>query len=83
MLASFKRDFKRVVRGKYKDVVLKPGGELWEVVDALARDILLPEAYHDHPLRGERKGSRECHVCPDLLLVYENILMTIFLFSGN
>jgi mRNA interferase YafQ len=30
----------------------------------------LPEARRDHPLKGEWKGWRECHIQPDWLLIY-------------
>ena len=65
----FKRDLRREIKGRHRNM-LKPGGELWEVVEGLAENILLPEAYRDHPLRGDLEGCRECHIRPDLLLVY-------------
>lgn len=68
--SKFRRDVKRIAKGRYRDIVAVPRGELWEVVNALARDIRLPPAYRDHTLRGDREGSRECHIRPDLLLVY-------------
>ena len=67
---SFRQDLKRELRGRYRNDVLCPHGELWEIVDILARDILLPYSYHDHALHGDKEGSRECHIRPDLLLVY-------------
>ncbi len=70
---KFKQDFKRGVRGKYRDVIAYPSGELWEVVDALADNIQLPAAYRDHSLHGTLEGKRECHIRPDLLLVYTYI----------
>jgi len=30
----------------------------------------LPEAYQDHPLRGNWKGCRDAHIEPDWLLLY-------------
>ena len=35
----------------------------------IAREPLGPE-WHDHPLKGEWTGHRECHVGGDFLLVY-------------
>jgi len=32
---------------------------------------LLPEEKRDHSLVGNYKGYRECHVRPDLLLIYK------------
>ncbi len=73
---SFKQDVKRADGGRYRLIVKR---ELWEVVDALAEDLPLPFSYHDHALHGDREGSRECHIRPDLLLVYryegENIII--------
>jgi len=40
------------------------------VVTLLAIDQPLPEQYHDHALIGDWKGHRECHIKPNLLLVY-------------
>jgi mRNA interferase YafQ len=34
-------------------------------------DEELPEKYHDHALSGDWFGYRECHVKPDLLLIYK------------
>jgi mRNA interferase YafQ len=37
----------------------------------LMADAPLPAKYHDHSLSGEWEGCRECHIKPDLLLIYE------------
>jgi len=42
-----------------------------DVLYKLMHDELLPEKYKDHPLNGEMNGYRECHIQPDLLLIYE------------
>ena len=31
----------------------------------------LPQRYFDHPLSGEWSGFRDCHIRPDLVLIYE------------
>lgn len=36
----------------------------------LAADIPLPPRYFDHTLIGEWKNYRDCHVRPDLVLIY-------------
>lgn len=41
-----------------------------KVAGMLKEDISLPPKYRDHPLKGDRKGYRECHINPDWLLVY-------------
>ncbi|MGP1604344.1 MAG: type II toxin-antitoxin system mRNA interferase toxin, RelE/StbE family [Treponema sp.] len=37
----------------------------------LQKQELLPEEKRDHLLAGNYKGYRECHVRPDLLLIYK------------
>ena len=37
----------------------------------LINDEPLPERFRDHPLSGEWVGFRDCHVKPDLVLIYE------------
>ncbi|MDY2843679.1 MAG: type II toxin-antitoxin system YafQ family toxin [Treponema sp.] len=41
-----------------------------ETVDLLQKGEKLPERFRDHELAGNLKGSRECHILPDLLLIY-------------
>ena len=67
--SKFRRDLKREGKGIYRSLLPKDG-ELWEVAGLLARDIPLPYPYHDHALRGDWEGSRECHIRPDFLLIY-------------
>ena len=33
--------------------------------------MLLPPKYRDHQLHGDHEGSKECHIRPDLILVYK------------
>lgn len=65
--SAFKRDYKREARGLHGatlDGVLKP------ILFALACDQPLDAKYRDHDLSGEWAGYRECHIKPDLLLIY-------------
>lgn len=41
------------------------------IVDDLLLGNTLSEKLKDHPLSGQWKPCRECHVKPDLLLVYD------------
>ena len=45
--------------------------ELRIVTDLLQEGKTLPEKYRDHPLSGNYKGYRECHINPDWLLIYK------------
>lgn len=62
---QFKRDLKLAKRQN------KQLDKLFEVVDILANGENLDPKYRDHVLSGKYKGSRECHIEPDWLLVYE------------
>jgi len=64
--AKFTRDLKKVRRSVGRDVLL----ELNAVIESLGDDIPLAGRYRDHALAGEWRDFRECHVRPDLLLVY-------------
>lgn len=61
----FKRDFKLAKKqGRNLE-------KLFEVVELLAEGKSLAAKYRDHELVGNYKGTRECHVEPDWLLIYE------------
>ena len=45
--------------------------KLFEVIDILANGGTLDAKYRDHDLTGNYKGTRECHIEPDWLLIYE------------
>lgn len=63
----FKRDYRREksgVLGKKLDALLR------EALEFLVADAPLPQRYGDHPLIGEWKDHRDCHIRPDLVLIY-------------
>ena len=31
---------------------------------------MIPEQYQDHQMRGDRRRERNCHIRPDLVLIY-------------
>lgn len=61
--------------------------DLLKVVTMLADDAPLAERHHDHPLVGEWKDHRDCHIKPDLILIYrktdENTLDLVRLGSHS
>ena len=42
-----------------------------EAVDMLLDGVKLPVKYRDHPLRGDRRGYRDCHIKDDWVLIYK------------
>jgi mRNA interferase YafQ len=66
--STFKRDYKRVrASPRHKDIETL----LNEVGNLLAEDKPLAEKRRDHGLSGNWIGHRECHLKPDLLLIYK------------
>jgi mRNA interferase YafQ len=65
--STFKRDFRRERSGRLGK---KLDRLLMEVVDLLAADTPLPHRSFDHPLKGEWSDHRDCHIRPDLVLIY-------------
>ncbi|WP_353888767.1 type II toxin-antitoxin system YafQ family toxin [uncultured Psychrobacter sp.] len=41
-----------------------------EVLNCLTNDLPIPKKYKDHALTGNYKGFRDCHIKPDLVLIY-------------
>ncbi len=74
---KFKQDYKRLINSVNSETV----NELLTVIEMLANGQALPEKYKDHLLKGNWKGYRECHIKPDLLLIYklENDELTLTL----
>ncbi|MBK1642980.1 type II toxin-antitoxin system mRNA interferase toxin, RelE/StbE family [Chromatium okenii] len=83
--STFKRDYKHTKanpqhRSDLDALVMK-------VLAALVADQTLPASNRDHALSGQWTGNRECHIKPDLLLVYRkldhNILRLVRLGSHS
>ena len=62
---QFKRDYKREKAGQAGFEA-----DLKTVIAQLANSQPLPKANKDHPLKGKWKGYRDCHIRPDLVLIY-------------
>jgi mRNA interferase YafQ len=63
----FKRDYKREKAGRHGKTL---DADLMQVVNLLAADTPLPRRNFDHPLSGEWSDHRDCHIKPDLVLIY-------------
>jgi mRNA interferase YafQ len=64
---AFRRDFKREKKSQHRreiDFLIS------EAVALLSEDKPLPERNRDHQLTGDWRDHRECHLKPDLLLIY-------------
>ena len=65
--SRFKKDLKKAKK-QGKDIE-----KLFDIIERIAKDETLNERYRDHSLAGNYKGTRECHIDPDFLLIYEKI----------
>ena len=66
--SQFKRDFKREGKGQYRTVLDEL---LFSIIERLANDQTLEARYRDHILSGEWKDHRDCHIKPDMVLIYQ------------
>ena len=64
----FKRDYRREQSGRRHGKGLDAA--LLAVVERLAADTPLPHRHFDHPLSGDWADHRDCHIKPDLVLIY-------------
>ena len=66
---DFQNQFKRDMKKQSYELFFS---EEWnEVTNALMNSKAMKEKYCDHDLKGNWKGHRECHIKPDLLLIYK------------
>ena len=63
--SQFKRDVRRLQRQGREVEKLK------RVLESLVEGEPLARKHRDHVLVGQYKGTRECHIEPDWLLIYE------------
>lgn len=64
---QFKRDYKRESRGRHRASL---DAAVTAVLEALASDQPMEPRYRDHALSGPWSDYRDCHVKPDLVLIY-------------
>lgn len=64
---KFKRDYRREKSGKYSKTL---DAEFVVVLALLAADQPLPHNNFDHQLSGNWHDHRDCHIRPNLVLIY-------------
>ena len=77
---QFKKDLK-LAKKQNKNL-----DKLFDVIEILANGDVLDEKYKDHEFSGKYTGTRECHVEPDWLLIYEiqkNVLVLMLYRTGT
>jgi len=71
--SQFKRDLRREAQGKHREALRT---DFVAILTALVNDQPLADRHHDHALTGDWRNHRECHVRPDLLLIYKKLGVT-------
>lgn len=77
---QFKKDMKKFIH------IQKIQQEIQNVVGVLEKGQKLAKKYKNHELKGNLSGKYECHIRPDILLIYryvENELLLVLLRVGN
>ncbi len=64
---QFKRDYKREAKSLYRASL---EADFIEILTSLANDQPLSTKLRDHALTGAWKDHRDCHIKPDLILIY-------------
>lgn len=79
---NFRKQAKKIVRsGKC------PSEKIENVIDIISSGVKIEEALHNHKLQGKYKDMYECHVRPDILIIYEkdenNNLITLIAIGSH
>jgi mRNA interferase YafQ len=67
---QFKKDYKRETKGRSANYTEKFDSDLTAVTRVLTVDGALEDRHRDHLLMNEWKNHRDCHIRPDLVLIY-------------
>lgn len=65
--SQFKRDFKRETKGKHRKTLTEG---LKSALVLLLNNATIPDKYFDHAMIGNWSDHRNCHIKPDLVLIY-------------
>ena len=71
---KFKRDYRREAKGVHRKTLAT---DFMSIITVLANDETLEEKHRDHELSGNWKDHRDCHVRPDLVLIYRKPTNTV------
>ena len=65
---QFKKDFKKIAKMPIVDII-----EVGNIISRLQRGESLDIKHVNHPLTGNWLGFKDCHIKPDLVLIYRVI----------
>lgn len=70
-MSKYEIKFTRAFKKSHKKLNQTHKDLLMAIINRLANDEVLEPKYNDHALKGEWINHRECHIRPDLLLIYK------------
>ncbi|MEJ7137511.1 type II toxin-antitoxin system YafQ family toxin [Amphibiibacter pelophylacis] len=65
---QFRRDYRREAKGRFRTTL---DSEMRAILSLLLADLPLEPRHRDHALTGDWSDHRDCHIKPDLVLVYQ------------
>ena len=81
---KFKQDYRREAKGRHRKTLDR---SFIVVLKLLLKNKPLDEKYKDHALTGDWSDHRDCHIKPDLVLIYrkpvKNILQLVRIGSHS
>ena len=72
-MAKYNINYAKSFVKDYKKLQIKEKDLIDALIDKLANGETLEPKHNDHALSGNLQGTRECHIKPDLLLIYEKL----------
>jgi mRNA interferase YafQ len=64
---QFRRDYKREKKGQHRTTI---DSDFTAILTQLRTDYPIDARHRDHSLTGDWKDHRDCHIRPDLVLIY-------------
>lgn len=80
---SFEVHYSKEFKRNLKKLNTKDSEIALEIIERLSKGETLEPKYKDHKLRGKFKDFRECHIKPDLLLIYQKLEKKLILIAIN
>jgi mRNA interferase YafQ len=65
---KFRQDYKREYKSRHGATL---DADILPVLQALVNDLPLAVKYRDHAMTGDWQPHRDCHIKPDLVLIYQ------------
>lgn len=82
-MSKYTIDFSSRYKSQHKKLSANDAQKVDAIIRRLADGESLEPKYHDHALNGDYAGFRECHIKPDLLLIYQRQDDKLILYCLN